>query len=274
MIEKNCIAGSNHSYIHFPFHDFAAAQKEFGIKKIDLVGAAPHLWCDHLERIKTEVIQKELEAFDLRVSVFTPKVYRYSICAEKESKQAMATIDYYKNCIEAAETLQCGIVSITAEGGCTDLPYNILWDNCCSMLKELSDFAQQKKIVLVLSTVSKEDSSILTHLDEVENMISEVHSESLCAMLDVNVISICGETITQWFEHLGDKIKLVRFVDGNYNGYRVWGDGCLPCEKFLSELVQVGYQGILSLQVPGERYVEDPFSADRRNQKTLEKFLK
>jgi len=87
----------------------------------------------------------------------------------------------------------------------------------------------------------------------------------LKAYLDTEVISLCGETIKEWFDTLGEDIRMVRFVDGNYNGYRVWGTGCLPCGKYLKELTTCGYEGALSLNIPGERYVEEPEKAMMEN---------
>ena len=48
------------------------------------------------------------------------------------------------------------------------------------------------------------------------------------------------------------------FADGNYHGWRAWGEGCLPMDRWLEQLEAAGYRGELSLLVPGERYVDRP----------------
>ena len=100
-------------------------------------------------------------------------------------------------------------------------------------------------------------------------MIEAVSSDFLKVYLDTEVISLRGETISGWFDTLGEDIRLVRFTDGNYNGYRIWGRGCLPCRKYLNQLDESGYAGPLALTVPGERYIDDPVSAMKENIQVL-----
>jgi len=274
MFTKNHIAGSNYQYIRFPFDDFVSAQTKLGISKIDLVGAAPHIWCDHLSAVHTEGAMDALRQAGISVIAFSPKAYRYSLCADPDSIQANATLAYYRNCIKATADLECKTIVVSPEGGCFDRPYGSLWDNCRHMLEALCHEAEKEGINILISSLPVDDSPILTSLYEVEKMLSQVNSKVLGAVADVNVISRCGEKIPRWFAQLGRKIGLVRFTDGNYNGYRVWGEGCLPCEKFLIELEKTNYDGMLSLQLPGEKYMEAPFEADKKNLKSLERYLR
>ena len=274
MYTKNHIAGCNSQYIRFPFQDFIAAQEKLGITKIDLVGAAPHVWCDHLSPVQTGEIMKALKQANLSVIAFTPKVYRYSLCAEPDSIQANATLAYYRNCLKAAVDFKCKAMVISPEGGCFDKPHDALWKNCRRMLEMLCVDAEHHEVVILISSVLADDSPILTSLSEVEKMLSQVQSNALNAMIDVNVISMCGESISQWFEQLGSRIRLVRFTDGNYNGYRIWGEGCLPCERLLLELEKNNYDGYLSLQLQGDRYINAPFEADEKNMMSLERYLR
>lgn len=274
MFEKNRFAGSNSQYIRFPFRDFIAAQKKLGISRIDLVGAVPHLWCDHISPIQTEEVKRILEEEEMEVTVFSPKAYRYSIYAEPETVQASATLNYYRNCINAAGELGCAAVALPLEGACFDQPRERLWNNAVQMLEAICGIAGGQGIAVLLPSVTEEVSPILTSLKDVKEMTGQIGSGALAVLLDIPVISVQGETISQWFGQLGEKIKLVRFTDGNYNGCRVWGEGCLPCERFLKELESSGYDGMFSLQMPGEKYVDAPYDADKRNLSSLERFLR
>lgn len=274
MFAKSSFAGSNIQYIRFPFRDFVAAQKDLGISRIDLSGAVPHLWCDHLSPVQTEEIKNLLEDAAMEVTVFSPSAYRYSICAEPETVQAYATLNYYRNCINAAVSLGCGTVVLSPEGGCFDQSRDRLWDNAVHMLETICGIAERQGVTILLPSLSKDLSPILTSLREVEKMTAQVNSNRLAVMLDAHGISMEGETISQWFEHLGEKIKLVRFTDGNYNGCRVWGEGCLPCERLLTELENSRYNGMFSLQIPGEKYIDAPYNADKKNLRSLERFLR
>ena len=57
---------------------------------------------------------------------------------------------------------------------------------------------------------------------------------------------------------------LVRLCDGNYHGWRAWGEGVLPMQRYLHALDAMGYRGDISLRLPGERYLAQPAYPDER----------
>lgn len=272
-LNKDRLAGSNVQYTRYPFDMFAKVQRELGISRIDLSGTTPHLWCDHLSPADTWQVAETLKETGLSVAAFTPRAYRYSLCAEEGSLQGRGTLDYYRNCIEAASSLGCGLLVVNAEGGCFDRPKQDLLANCRRMLKELTRIGEGYGVSIAVAPAHEEDTPVLTSLAEIAETISEAGEGMLGAALDVHLASLRGETIKEWFDMLGDRIRLVRFTDGNYNGTRVWGKGCLPCEGFLTELSETGYGGTLSLHMAGEKYIEDPAAADRENVMALARFF-
>lgn len=82
--------------------------------------------------------------------------------------------------------------------------------------------------------------------------------------LDTNVMSTWGDSIPRWFERLGEHTGLVRLCDGNYHGWRAWGEGVLPMERYRAELEAAGYAGPVSLLLPGERYAGRPSWPEER----------
>lgn len=60
-------------------------------------------------------------------------------------------------------------------------------------------------------------------------------------------------------------------TDGNYHGYRAWGDGCLPCSKYVKKIEKSGWNGIISLQIPGGYYLENAEIADQKNRSYIKK---
>jgi protein FrlC len=124
-------------------------------------------------------------------------------------------------------------------------------------------------VLLAVGVASRADSPILTTLPELARMKDEIGHRNFRIILDTQMASIAGETIAEWFDSFGDDIALVRFVDGNYNGYRPWGEGCLPCGKFAEHIVRSGYKGVLSQYRKGEFEVSDPSGADTRNYRYL-----
>ena len=76
--------------------------------------------------------------------------------------------------------------------------------------------------------------------------------------MDTNAMSVWGDDIPGWFARLGTCTDLVRLCDGNYHGWRAWGEGYLPMDRYLEQLEAAGYRGELSLLLPGECYVDRP----------------
>ena len=102
------------------------------------------------------------------------------------------------------------------------------------------------------------ESPVLGRAEELAQLLRRVDSPALGVCLDTNTAAAWGDTLPRWFGLLGEKTGLVRLCDGNYHGWRAWGEGCLPMERLTEELRAAGYTGALSLLLPGERYIENP----------------
>ena len=267
---NNCLFGSNAQFLKLPFPAFAEALVRDGLQAADLTLLAPHFYIDSEEAVDPCGALRLLAEKGIAVRCVTPLPYRYSVCAEEGTIQWEKTIGYYRQCILFAQRAGARMMPITASGADFDREPQQLLENAVNSLKILSGFAGDHGVELLLGTVpGMEDpihasTPVLLTLPEINAVLDEVDSPALNAYLDTEVISMAGEGITQWFALLGGRIRLVRFSDGNYNGYRIWGEGCLPCEKFLRELDACGYRGPLSLTLPGERYSGDPAGAQHR----------
>ncbi len=280
MAEQWNLLGSNAQFVRKPLDAFLQNQKRLGLQHVDLVMQSPHIYIDSEEYQDLDLIKEKLCEAALSVRCVTPQPYRYSICADVGTMQYEKTLGYYQQCILAAEELQAEYLCITASGACYDVDADRLRSNAVDLLRKLADFAKSHQVVLLAGTVLGDESPcnastpVLISLEEIEQVILATGSDNLKAYLDTEVISLRGETISQWFEALGNEIRLIRLTDGNYHGYRVWGEGCLPCKKYLRGILQSGFDGDVSLQIPGERYVEAPETAQEKNVHYVRKILK
>ena len=265
----NLFLGNNAQFFRFPYNDFVKALLADNISAVDLTLLSPHIYIDSFEILDPCHVIEMLHANGISVEATTPVPYRYSICAEAGTMQRERTLGYYRQCILFTKKAGAKFLLLTASGANFDTANEILLENAAEVLSILASFAEECGVTLLLGTVFGSESPlnasspVLLTLPDVKNMLQRVNSPALKAYLDTAVISLVGETISQWFTQLGKEICLVRFTDGNYNGYRIWGSGCLPCERYLRELQQNGYSGALSLSVPGERYCENPAEAQR-----------
>ena len=260
----NLLLGSNAQFFRLPFTDFVKALLADSISSVDLTLLAPHIYIDSFEILDPCRVIETLHFNGISVKAVTPPPYRYSICSDSGSIQRENTLGYYKQCILFAQKAGAEFLLITASGADFDTSHELLLENAVEVLYLLSSFAEECNVTLLLGTVLGKESPlnatspVLLTLPELQDVLRRVNSAALKVYLDTTVVSLVGETISQWFSNLGQEIRLVRFTDGNYNGYRIWGSGCLPCEKYLRALSENRYSGPLSLCVPGERYCEHP----------------
>lgn len=262
---------SNSQYIRFPMADFLSVQKELESHHIDLVLQSPHIYvdCENYQDIRK--YRSDFEEHEISVDCVTPLPYRYSIGFHPESVIGQRSRQYYANCIRAAHLCGSQYLCITAANACFDVPKKELMEYCLENLKFLTRIAGEENVTLLLGTVMGMDSPcnastpVVLTLEETAELVEQIGSPYLAAYADTQVISIRGELLSDWFQRLGRKVRLIRFTDGNYNGYRVWGSGVLPAEKFAEEIKQAGFDGLISFQIPGERYCENPKDAQKQN---------
>lgn len=68
---------------------------------------------------------------------------------------------------------------------------------------------------------------------QLSRMLAQVNSPALGVCLDTNIMSANGDTVTDWLSLFPGRIGLVRLCDGNWHGWRAWGDGVLPVDRYL-----------------------------------------
>jgi len=258
-------ATSNVHYWRRSFGSFLEAQQRMGISCIELWGGAPHYWFDHLYPGKDISMSGIHLDCDIALSAFAPQSYGYSLCAPLDSPLRKATLRYYENCIANAAESRIAILCLTPAGGCFDMPRSTLFDLFRDGLAELSVKAQALNVTIALGSAPPNESPILTTLSEVWRMHDEIDSPNLKIMLDTWPMSAAGESIPQWFKTCGAEILHMRFTDARNDGPRIWGEGCLPCSRYLEAVSDSDYKGVLCLRLPADRYDVDPEAADRRN---------
>ena len=108
---------------------------------------------------------------------------------------------------------------------------------------------------------------MLVDLEQIKKVKDLCGHRALKVFTDTEVISVEGETLSDWLDAFGRDIKMIRMSDGNYNGYRIWGRGDLPIDRYIQIIDRHNYGGLISLQIPGEKYCENPEEALIDNRK-------
>ncbi len=260
------LLGSNTQYLRYPLSFFLSEMERMGLRRLDFTPKVPHFFCSSGDFGSVEALGSLLEKHHLQVCAVTPPPYRYAITAG-DGEQRQKTEAYYRRCLAMTAHLGCKVMVVDASGACWDLPAAELLSNARRMLRILCAAAQEYRVELLIAPVMGRDTPliaeapVLNTAQELQQLLGQVDCGNLGVCLDTNVMSAAGGTIADWFDRLGERTRLVRLCDGNAHGWRAWGDGVLPMERYLRELEHVGYEGDLSMAMGGEYYAERPSQA-------------
>lgn len=263
------LLGSNGQYSRFPLPVFLESMQRLGLRRLDFVPQVPHFFCGYRGHADVAPLRAALQGADLQVSVLTPPPYRCSLTAPA-GEQRDATVGYYDSCIRLAAELDCHRLVLSAAGACWDLPPQELTEHAAAMLTHLCHTAQVEGVKLLLAPVMGAETPLIAEAPvlntarQLSQMLAWVDSPALGVCLDTNVMSANGDTVADWLSLFPGRIGLVRLCGGNWHGWRAWGDGVLPVDRYLCQLTEGGYQGDFSLYLPGERYIGSPAYPDEK----------
>lgn len=245
-----------------------------GLSTIEVWGARPHFLMDDYGYEYTRAFRKKVKGYGLKTGVFSPEctLYNYNLCAHDETV-ARHSMGYFTNGIHAAGELGAAVMVINCCGGARNEEPKRIFDRAVTSLIKLAPVASECGVTLAVETVRPDDSMVFNTISELEQLLKAVSHESVQASLDLTAAGLAGETMRDWFEILGERVKHIHFVDGRPQGRLAWGEGLRPLEDHLLWVQKYGYKGYLSLALNDVRYLDDPRAADQNNMNTLSPFI-
>lgn len=148
-----------------------------------------------------------------------------------------------------------------------------MWKRSRENLFRLAEFAETYGIVCVMESMREDETNLVNSLAAAKKMYDEVHHPNLKVMVDSIATGAAGESLGQWFDAFGDDLIHMHFLDGDPYLHNVWGDGNTPLEKQLRIMNERGFSGYLVQEVADEKYFSNPFQADVKNMRVLERFI-
>ncbi|WP_010276721.1 sugar phosphate isomerase/epimerase family protein [Paenibacillus senegalensis] len=266
------IANMNFHYHRYPFDYFLDSTVRLGLNAIELWAGAPHLYVEDTTHQEVAALLKEIRRRDLELVCFTPEQCIYPInLAAKNDTLRRRSLDYFQKSLEVANSLECGMLLVTAGYGFFNEPAEEAWRRARESLEELCRHAEAAGVILVLEPLSRFGSNVITNLASLKRMISEVGSPQMKALLDTVPMTLVGDTIDGYAAALGRDLAHVHFLDGDgkTSAHLAWGEGCFPLEAFKRSLDNNGYDGFLSLEIIGPQYNWDPENATRASLERL-----
>ena len=270
-VKRERIAGMGMHYKFRPLDYFLESQQELGVQSIEFWCARPHFLLDDYGFEDVKKLREKLDFYGMKLAAFSPEctVYNYNLCAQDETA-ARHSMGYFEKAIEAAEQAEAKLMVVNCCGGLRDEEKERIFERAVDRLTCLGKTASEHGILLAVETLCPGDSPVFNTLTELKSLLDAVNSKNVQACLDLTAAGMAGETMKDWFELLGDKVRHIRFTDGRPGGRLAWGDGLRPLEDQFGWIEQYGYTGYLSLSVNDPRYLDNP---SEKNWKALKAFV-
>ena len=271
-IRRDQISIMNIQYKYFPFTKFLDDAVKYGVKYVEVWGAAPHFHLKDMTYTDVSRVRREIEGRGLKVSCLTPEqcVYPINLAAETVYERRRSQ-KFFEDYIRAACEIGADKVLVTSGWGYFD------GSNCCDAwnyakeaIYELAECAKFHGVTIALEVLRKDESNLVNDLNSLKRMLSELNHENVGGMIDTCPMNLAGETPADYLRELGEKLVHVHFIDGAPRGHLAWGDGILDMKKYLEEFSEGNYQGILSLEITDGRYITDP---ERSVKQSIEKLF-
>lgn len=274
-ISKEQLVAMNQHYRRFSLEYFLDCQQRLGVRNIELWCGAAHFWLDHEGYGDVDTLRRQLrERGQQVVSVTAPSMaYQYQY-ASQEPPHLERSFAYFSNAIRLAAALGAGRVVVNSGWGYTGEDEAAMWARCCGHLQRLCEVAEKHGIWLVMESLRDDETNLVYSLEQAVRMHREVGHPRLKMMVDNIATGAAGETLEDWFKAFGDDLIHMHFLDGDPWLHNIWGDGNTALARQLDTMEAYGYTGYLVQEVADEHYFTDPYAADVKNFRVLERFLR
>lgn len=274
-IKRSQLVNMNQHYRRFSLDYFLDCQQKLGFQQVELWCGAAHFWLDHTGYGDVSALKAKLKDHNVRVvSLTAPSIaYQYQY-ASQEPEHLAYSFRYFSNAIRLASELEADRVVVNSGWGYQGEDEPGMWARCRDHLGRLCQVAQPLGVKLVMESLRDDESNLVYNLERAKQMYQEISHPSLKMMVDNIATGAAGETLEDWFQAFGPDLIHMHFLDGDPWLHNIWGDGNTSLSQQIEIMDRWNYDGYLVQEVADEHYFSDPFEADRKNLRVLERFLK
>ena len=278
-ITMNDVAVMSVQFVQYSFDDYLDSMRRCGLKKIDFWGGSPH-YCrlDHLSSWESAGRLKEMrrkaEDLGMEVVIYTPETLAYPFSySSPDNLLRGRTLDFMTAAMDDA--LALGTNKLFLNTGChsRDLPREEGFKRTVESYQMLSRTAEQKGIELILEQLQPYESNLCITLADMVRMLKEVDSPALNVCVDLVAMEVAGETLDQYYEAFGDRIRWVHYSDSHH---LILGDGDFgrgKLEGYVRTMEKNGYAGCVDLEINDSIYWEDPYTSVARSAEYIRQYL-
>lgn len=274
-IGRQQFSGSNFSYQHVPLDSCFRDLAELGLKTVELWGIAPQLHVPWLTNEEARSIAADAASYGLTVNCLTPEQVIYPVnIASPDERLRRASIDMFLRAAELSVELGANRLFLTPGRGFENEDRESAWSRSVEALTRITSRAAELGVDCLLEPLQRVESNLLNTSVDTARMLADIGAPNLGVALDTVAMAVAGETVDQYFAHLGASVQHVHLIDGAPAGHLVWGEGNLPLREILDALGRNGYEGLLTVELFGDgTYALDPGTALRRAYAKIDEVL-
>ncbi|MFI6814205.1 sugar phosphate isomerase/epimerase family protein [Nonomuraea sp. NPDC050328] len=254
------LTGSNFAYHLLPFERFLDDAAELGREKLELWGIAPQFHIPQVSDAEARAVRRSAQARGLSVHCLTPEQVMYPVnVASPVTWLRAASIAMFRRAAELAAELGAELLLLTPGRGFEDEPPQAAWRRSVDAIGEIAAYAGSLGVTCVVEPLQRVESNLVNDSRTLARMLDEIGSANVGAVLDTVGMAVAGESVDDYFDSLGDRVRHVHLIDGSPAGHLAWGDGELPLADYLAALERRGYGGSMTFELFGDgAYAFDP----------------
>lgn len=272
--------GSFH-YIRYPFSCFLDSAVRLGMKNIEIWGVAPHVYADDLDGPRLAALRAQIEQRGLNPVCFCPEQTTYPLDISSEDPSLRErSVRFLQRSIEVGAALGAPLFLLCPGRGWLNAPIQPAWDACRRSIEALVPVAEREGVTMVLETQKTFDTSYMLRARDQRQMLDEVASPRLKAMIDFSQMTCFGDTIHTNLELLGEDIRhihmtalysqdldlslegdelLRRYPHGRpVNSHINFNNGNNPIIRYLRQLDKAGYSHYITIEICARTSYADP----------------
>ena len=269
MEQKYNISNLSVHYFRYPLEFFLKTQKELRFSKISFFGSVPHLWADHFEVEKNNVVDL-FRSYGFEVDEFLSRPYNYTLYEQQDSLLGKYSMDYYSELIDFLSKNRFSKLGIDLWGALRDKEKQTQFDTCVFNIKRLCQYAAEKGIDILVGNIPYKNSAIMNTLSDVKSLLECASEKNLYVGLEYGQMYLQNESIDDWFKTFGEKIRMIYLSDVRKNqfGYPL-GKGVSPIADTLDYLRQNSFEGSIVLKMDRDLNEQNPVVTDQINRNYL-----
>lgn len=253
-------------YQYYPLERAFADARRFGYDYIELWGGRPHAFAPDLSRGGLAEVRALMDRCQMPVRVYTPEhnayPYNYMLGGEAQRQDAL---DYLKLAMDMGKALGAEYTLVSVGRGDYTLPRQAQWRRLTASLKELARHGEEIGHCVVLEGLTPYESGLCTTAGELAQVLEEVNSPCLVGMCDVVPPFVIREPAANYLDLMGERMAHLHLVDsdGASADHLLPGEGRIPLEELLRELLERGYRGRCTIELVSA-YQNEPALYARR----------